>query len=793
MNQEFDLIHSGKVVKTFALGDQKISDSKNYLKSWVDRYTTALTDIHAHVGVNLTYPLVKETNEMVRGNPPRSLCPITDVAIAALNPQSQPQIATAKKLEERFLVPYQRNPHFTGRQKFLQTLRERLLAQVDKQYNHRIALYGMGGVGKTQCTLEYVYANEPEYERIYWLSGVDQAALLSGYQKIAKRVGLPKLQSPKETAEAVLSWLRREKKWLVVIDNLDDIKVADGLLPENAPENHTIITTRNPNTIGIPAEPLEVPVFGVDDAVELLLTLSRITVQPKSVEETEASNIVKTLGYLPLAIEQAASYIREVTGNLLTFSEEYSKNHRDILRRKPEDNRPYPFSIATTWAMALKVVQQDKTTTNFLRLLAYLNPDGILIDFLITGKDGLGKKLRQTISDRGKMATAIADLEKFSLVEWDRPNRLISIHRLVQRVIRDSMSTRDQRSTSYAVIDLCAQAFPNLVTENLAPWRLYQAQVVGPLVEMHSLHSENAANVKLRVGFFLREEGQYVDSEKLVLQGIEAFIKSTGKESRSTLGATSILTTIYFDQGRFSEALSLQKSLVTTQTKRFGTGDADTLYYMSNLAFILTSLGRSSEAVSLLEEVLKTQIPRFGEEAIGTLATMEHLNDAYLTEGRITEAVDLGNKVLEVRRRVSGDESDGTLIAMQTLARSYHSQGRVTEAADLQTEVVEKNIKGRGQLHPGTLTNQFNLAIYLLMQGRLAEALQLHEEVLQKRRRKVLGEAHAYTVQSMEAVARLYREVDRIVEAEALAAEIVEVKQKLSRDQLDYLVRTGWS
>jgi hypothetical protein len=73
MNQEFDLIYLGKVVKTFVLGDQKISDSTDYLKSWVDKYTTALTDVHAHVGVNLTYPLVKETNEMVRGNPPRSV------------------------------------------------------------------------------------------------------------------------------------------------------------------------------------------------------------------------------------------------------------------------------------------------------------------------------------------------------------------------------------------------------------------------------------------------------------------------------------------------------------------------------------------------------------------------------------------------------------------------------------------------------------------------------------------------------------------------------------------------
>jgi len=69
MNQDFDLINVGKVVKTFLLGDQKISDSMDYLKSWVDKYTTALFDVHANVGVNLTYPLVKQTNEMVKGTP----------------------------------------------------------------------------------------------------------------------------------------------------------------------------------------------------------------------------------------------------------------------------------------------------------------------------------------------------------------------------------------------------------------------------------------------------------------------------------------------------------------------------------------------------------------------------------------------------------------------------------------------------------------------------------------------------------------------------------------------------
>ena len=62
--------------------------------------------------------------------------------------------------------------------------------QAPKKHNHRVALYGMGGIGKTQTALEYVYTNRDSYERIYWITAVDQASLLSGYLKIAIKAGL---------------------------------------------------------------------------------------------------------------------------------------------------------------------------------------------------------------------------------------------------------------------------------------------------------------------------------------------------------------------------------------------------------------------------------------------------------------------------------------------------------------------------------------------------------------------------------------------------------------------------
>ena len=163
--------------------------------------------------------------------------------MAALNlPNSNNELS---QIENKFLVPLQANPRFVGRIQFLQTINETLSDVVPNHYNNRIALYGMGGIGKTQCALGYVYANRDIYDRIYWIPAVDRTSLLSGYQSIAKAARLNSLQnsSTVEIANGVLSWLSQQSNWLLVIDNLDDIKVADGLLPENGSQKHAIITT----------------------------------------------------------------------------------------------------------------------------------------------------------------------------------------------------------------------------------------------------------------------------------------------------------------------------------------------------------------------------------------------------------------------------------------------------------------------------------------------------------------------------------------------------------------------
>jgi len=219
----------------------------------------------------------------------------------------------------------------------------------------------MGGVGKTQCAIEYVYTSRSDYDRIYWVTAVDQNSVISGYQRIAQAVALPgwRLASTSEIAQLMISWLNQEKSWLLVIDNLDDIKVIEGLLPENGRKKHTLITTKNPNASGIPAEGLEVPLLDTADSIDLLSSLSNIEIIPGSPESLQAYEVVKNLGCLPLGIEEVAAYVREVAGDFSTFLDDYHRNHEDVHEWVPQGYRPYDHSVATTWFMSFNIVRES--------------------------------------------------------------------------------------------------------------------------------------------------------------------------------------------------------------------------------------------------------------------------------------------------------------------------------------------------------------------------------------------------------------------------------------------------
>ena len=446
-------------------------------------------------------------------------------ALATIPQESSNSISCLPR--SHFMVPYERNHFFVGRDPFFEELRDafRTNSQPVSHHHGRIALFGLGGIGKTQIALEFVYRSQTSYNRIYWISAMTQESLIYGYEEIGKRANVP--ISPDSRPIAVVAqvfvWLKRTPNWLLVVDNLDDIDVLSPrnldepniihlLLPEPGPGQHTLITTRNPHTEYIPAQAKEVLLFKDADSVALLSSLSSIPIFPGSEEEKVVQQISKELGNLPLAISQAGAYIKQKSGGFAQYLESYTRNRSRMNSWIPKGPRSYPHSVATTWIMSLNNIRKSNSTAAHLfQLLAFFNPDGILIEFLKSGTEGMDNDLGRLVLNEFEFAEALLSFETVSLIKWDRQHHNILIHRLVQAVIKDEMSDTDLTTFRAMIVDICDQSFPKAWNKNNSSWalcRLYISQIMGPLVDPDVSETARSANVMDRVGFVSQRRWQ---------------------------------------------------------------------------------------------------------------------------------------------------------------------------------------------------------------------------------------------------------------------------------------------
>lgn len=731
-----------------------------------------------------------------------------------------------------FPLPYERNPHFTGRDALLEELSKKISDTAPKRYPHRVALHGLGGIGKTQIALEFAYRQKSEYRSVYWISAVDQSRLLAGFAEIASYtlcVEPAPGEPPDMIAKAVVRWLEVTKSWLLVIDNLDDIKIVDGYLPRNG--GHILITTRNRNSDGIPAEGLEVTVMDLDNSVQFFLDRARMNEEPILPETHEETvKIVTGLGCLPLAIEHAAAYVRN--SNLTEYLEIFDKKRREILEWQPQGNHPYKYTVATTWTMSLDRLQTSCPDSIIVaQYLAFLNPDEIPLEFLEAGKEDVQPDMQPILSDRFRLRVSLNALESFSLVRVFSNGANISIHRLLQVVIKDALAS-DRRATILDdIIEVGLRNFPNPGWhgyEMLDKCRRYRSQIVASLEDKHGatcssrwlVLSERLANYMSRDGFYedalrwrraafevrenefghdprktlscienlafeLSNVGQRKEALQLREKAVDIAKGMLGEEDRVTLRSLVNRGGSYCALGEsdrnvelLSKGVKILEEAFSSCKKVLGAEDKVTLLCMSKLANGLLKMKRVAEAIPLLEETQELQIKVFGREHQETLLTIMDLAYASLEAGRAEKSQQLFEELLRVQRQYLSPKHPRILECMSGLGWSIYSLKRYEEAADILEEVLESRKLVLGANHRATQRSARRMAMVLCKLGRHSKAAELLEYCLGCQK-SVRGEAHPSTLADMEMLAIEFIHLGRRDEGVQLQEKILELREKI--------------
>jgi tetratricopeptide (TPR) repeat protein len=656
---------------------------------------------------------------------------------------------------------------------------------------------------------------------VFWIHASNAARIDQGYGEIAAQVKVhSRGESKADIFQLVDKWLRDESKgkWVLIVDNIDDASVlfkSDDTGQQSSLANllqsrhgSILFTTRTKSVASRLAEENDIILVEPMNETDALMLLENKL--GKQMNENDVVELAATLEFMPLAIVQAAAYIRQRDPrySVRQYVEDFHKNDRkktSLLNHEAghlRRDREAKNSIIITWQISFDHIRHIRpSAADLLSLMSFFDRQGIPEAVLKIRNEAKNEIVKESDDDMNDDEMVSSDssvedefemdiviLRNYSFINvTDRTT--FAMHRLVQLAIKKWLKANNQlEKWKQQYIKNLYTVFP--LTGEIENWTQCQAllpHAKSVIDQMPTAESslEEWASILVRAGWYTLETGSYVEAETMVLKATHIRKKLLGEEHPYTLKSMHLLACVYHLEGKWKEAEELGNQVMKTAKEVLGAEHRGSLTIRSNLALIYAAQGRYTEAEELQMQVMKMSTKLLGAKHLNTLASMNNLGTTWFRLGRLNEAEKLQMQVMKMSTKLLGAEDSNTLISMSNLALTYTHQGRLNEAEELQMREMKIYTKVLGADHLNTLISMSNLALVYTHQGRWNEGESLAREAMETQQRH-LGTDHPFTLISMRILAFNLKHQGLRLEALSLLEQCGELhKRKLGPQHPD--------
>ncbi|CAG8212232.1 unnamed protein product [Penicillium salamii] len=689
----------------------------------------------------------------------------------------------------RWQVPFERNVKFTGREDLLNDLMQKVKGNSD--VTRKIAIDGLGGVGKTQLVLELAHRMRKQCT-VCWIPVNNLTNLQTAYHKLARNFQLPGYdKSGVDILELVQTYLSDETvgPWLLVLDNADNIDLWTSPITSEAgakrmidymPQSRLgsiIWTTRDRKVATRVAQENVVTVRQMDEsgAVEMM---RKYLIRPIGNEEHVLPGLLQKLTYLPLAVTQAAAYINathQTEGALAEYQELFSKQNDEVIERLSEDFGAYgrysdtENAVAKTWLISFKQIRRHSPLAiEYLGIMGCVSPKDIPRTLLQTSES----------SSSNEQKNAIRILDAFSFITAHKDGLSFDIHRLVHLATRGWLKINGELPAFHkqAAVRL-GDLLSDIDQTNQMHWRPYIAHAQHA-VEGYDRHNMETIDLAEKCGKCLEYDGRYREAEGMYQIVLEYRANLLGSKHPETLMSNHKLVPTFVGQGKYEEAEAICRQTLTDREEVLGSEHPDTLASINYLGLALSAQGKYDEAEFMYRRDIEWSEKVLGPEHPNTLATISNLGLVLAYQDRYEEAETICRQTLKVREKVLGLEHPDTLASVNNLGLVLSDQGKYDEAESMHRRDIEFLEKVLGPEHPNTISGVSNLGLVLANQGRYEEAEAILHRTLQSQE-KVLGPEHPNTLAGVSNLGLVLADQERYEEAEAIHHRALQSREKV--------------
>ncbi len=407
---------------------------------------------------------------------------------------------------------------------------------------------------------------------------------------------------------------------------------------------------------------------------------------------------MKLLGGLPLAIDQAGSYMRETGTNALEYMKLYEKTWGELMTQQHEFalQEATASSILTTWTVSFNELQKkSQDAANLLILWAFLDNQDIwyelftpALDWDLTEELPLPDWFSRCVGNQFEFKRCTRFLIRYSFVTADVESLSFSVHSVLHRWCFHNSDKR-QKDMAWLAIMVVASAAPiesvvdyTLLQRRLLPhsnlvYRLLQQNILENLSEELELPLINACH---EFGDLYSDQGKMAEAEAMYLRALAGCEKAWGPNHTSTLYTVNNLGALYKQQGKMAEAEAMYLRALAGKEKAWGPDHTSTLDTVNNLGTLYSDQDKMAEAEAMYLRALAGKEKAWGPDHKSTLDTCYNLADLFERKSMFQDAAKHFEFVAQGYTKRLGPDDPETVDAFDRLKRCQrNSNGTVAD------------------------------------------------------------------------------------------------------------------
>jgi len=172
-------------------------------------------------------------------------------------------------------------------------------------------------------------------------------------------------------------------------------------------------------------------------------------------------------------------------------------------------------------------------------------------------------------------------------------------------------------------------------------------------------------------------------AEEMCLAGLELQEQALGKDHPYVAYALRILSSIYQEQGRYDQAVSVLDRAMAIAQKHSQQGNASLAAFQVDFGAMMEAMGDFAQAEAYYSKALPVIIESCGPDHLYTAQVLGKIAALYAAQGNYAQAEALITRTLTIQEKVYGPHDPLMVPTWLTMARIHVSQGRYPQAQEL--------------------------------------------------------------------------------------------------------------